>query len=743
MASETATSRNSRATEELAVNLQIVSPSAGVNRPLLFPDLPAATTIKQLKEKIRHALPLRPADENQRLIHLGRALLRESDNLLTIFGADALQTLERQTIHLVIRDPNDSHSSSPAPTSASGPSLVPGSNNSVPTAQHATPIQPPPPNSFNGRTHSVPAAAGGSHGRMPSPSPPYVPHPTEPATVFYNNQQPGVTNWVSQIQREAMSRAIVHQNQRGRAHMGMRGIGDSTGVHNHTGGNNTNNNSGRASPAASSQFVYRETFSPDGQSYHVETVVRSSAPSQQQNGLSAIDVQNILRGADANQATAARASAMHGSAPSPSILTRPLNQPGVTTPIFNPSGQLAGSGRATPDPSSANSVRSSTDVYILSSPEGPRGLLVNHATSETYYTPRLRPRGSMPYLRPATSFSNLSNVAMPPPPMQNTHHQNTYQQSTYQQQQLQQQQLQQQQLQQQQLQQQQQFYLQPYPSQHQPQQPAQQLQGEQNAEPADNVPPAPAAGQQPGLHPVNPPAAGIPPLLLQAWPHIWLILRLAVFVWLFTSPNSSWSRWFTVICLAILVYLLSTGILNGVAENAWRPIGRHLQNLLPTPEQHVRREQRAAGSSARGPEEQEPLIQARDLDPAQLAARLVAERERQSWVGLQLRRLERAGLLFLASIAPGVAERHIANLEAETQAEETRRRDAEAAAAAAAAASATSVGTDGIESVESQNTNETGVGNQAQDERSQVDQLQGEPQGNVGGDGIRDQLVDL
>ena len=29
--------------------------------------------------------------------------------------------------------------------------------------------------------------------------------------------------------------------------------------------------------------------------------------------------------------------------------------------------------------------------------------------------------------------------------------------------------------------------------------------------------------------------------------------------------------------IAILVFLLSTGILNGVAENAWRPIG--LANL--------------------------------------------------------------------------------------------------------------------------------------------------------------------
>jgi hypothetical protein len=77
--------------EQLTVNLQVISPSVGVNRPLLFPDLAADTTIKQLKEKIRQALPLRPADENQRLIHRGRALTLGTDTLLDILGLDAVR----------------------------------------------------------------------------------------------------------------------------------------------------------------------------------------------------------------------------------------------------------------------------------------------------------------------------------------------------------------------------------------------------------------------------------------------------------------------------------------------------------------------------------------------------------------------------------------------------------------------------------------------------------------------------
>lgn len=76
--------------DQLTVNLQVVSPSVGVSRPLLFPDLDASATIKQLKEKIRQMLPLRPADDHQRLIHRGRALVRETDTLLDVFGEDAV-----------------------------------------------------------------------------------------------------------------------------------------------------------------------------------------------------------------------------------------------------------------------------------------------------------------------------------------------------------------------------------------------------------------------------------------------------------------------------------------------------------------------------------------------------------------------------------------------------------------------------------------------------------------------------
>jgi hypothetical protein len=86
------------AVDEQTVNVQVLSPSVGVTRPLLFPSLAASTTVKQLKHKIRQTLPLRPADENQRLIHRGRAIVRESDTLLDIFGADAVCFSQLHTV---------------------------------------------------------------------------------------------------------------------------------------------------------------------------------------------------------------------------------------------------------------------------------------------------------------------------------------------------------------------------------------------------------------------------------------------------------------------------------------------------------------------------------------------------------------------------------------------------------------------------------------------------------------------
>lgn len=70
--------------------LQVVSPSPGVAGPMSFPQLSSGITVKQLKEKIREFLPMRPANDQQRLIHRGRLLARDDETMLEIFGQETV-----------------------------------------------------------------------------------------------------------------------------------------------------------------------------------------------------------------------------------------------------------------------------------------------------------------------------------------------------------------------------------------------------------------------------------------------------------------------------------------------------------------------------------------------------------------------------------------------------------------------------------------------------------------------------
>lgn len=73
----------------LTINLQILSPTVGVGT-LNFPGIPASTTVRQLKDKIRETVPSRPADDHQRLIHRGKLLSRDTETLQNVFGEEAV-----------------------------------------------------------------------------------------------------------------------------------------------------------------------------------------------------------------------------------------------------------------------------------------------------------------------------------------------------------------------------------------------------------------------------------------------------------------------------------------------------------------------------------------------------------------------------------------------------------------------------------------------------------------------------
>ena len=67
--------------------LHIISPSLGSHGPFSFPNLPTATTVQQLKAKIRERVQTKPHNDHQRLIHRGRQLT-EVETMADVFGKE-------------------------------------------------------------------------------------------------------------------------------------------------------------------------------------------------------------------------------------------------------------------------------------------------------------------------------------------------------------------------------------------------------------------------------------------------------------------------------------------------------------------------------------------------------------------------------------------------------------------------------------------------------------------------------
>lgn len=350
--------------------------------------------------------------------------------------------------------------------------------------------------------------------------------------------------------------------------------------------------------------------------------------------LSDAEVQNILRGADARQAILTMTNAMQRSA-SGTSLGPPSGRVTPNSSFRATSGSGGGAGLTVGQVPSFVPSHPSPDVYILYSPTGPRALLINSHTSETYYTPQTRTASANPHLglpnlptfRPASAQS-APTPDQPTPGTEQSEREFEEQQEEA----------------------------------------AQRLRRRVRVH--INHPAA-----QPGHgRPHHPGAVAV---IARIWPHFWLAVRLGLFVWWFTSPASSWWRWSAVIAIAVTIFVLNTGALDGLAETTWRVICRHMEDLIPVagqdrPGAQADQERNRDQAGPQAPREEHP-------QPGTLATRLVRNRRRgnATWLLDRVRRMERASLLFLASIAPGVAERHIANLEAEV---ERQRRETEAAA---------------------------------------------------------------
>ena len=146
--------------------------------------------------------------------------------------------------------------------------------------------------------------------------------------------------------------------------------------------------------------------------------------------------------------------------------------------------------------------------------------------------------------------------------------------------------------------------------------------------------------------------------------HAWLFVRLFGFVWFFTH-GASWTRTILLCLIATLVFIGQSGFFRPVIQEFWEPIRQHAENLFPLAGNErpgVAEQLNVNATGAQGP--------SRGPNPADTAQRLLDERQRQdtNLVRAAFRRCERAAALFLASLAPGVAERYVRARTAEADA---------------------------------------------------------------------------
>ncbi|KFY42590.1 hypothetical protein V494_02339 [Pseudogymnoascus sp. VKM F-4513 (FW-928)] len=277
-----------------------------------------------------------------------------------------------------------------------------------------------------------------------------------------------------------------------------------------------------------------------------------------------------------------------------------------------------------------SAATSSPMVYILSTPSGPQALLLSNASS--YYTSLPTATAGLPHIHPAHT------PHQPGQPIYQPQH------------------------------------FQPQPQPHPQARRQAQLQAQQHgAQHHAGRPDGPVLMGHQG----NPAAAGA--LAAQLAPHIWLVIRLIGFVWFFTSGNTSWWRFCMITGLSVIFFIINTGVVN------WAPIRRHLENLIPLAMPVANPDGAAAGQPAEAGAGAGTGARAGELDPQRVAQRLVQQRQRQNagWFMSQVRRVEHATLLFLASLWPGVGERHVAAREEEDQAQRRREEAAEAERVAA------------------------------------------------------------
>ncbi|KAI9701064.1 MAG: hypothetical protein M1836_001733 [Candelina mexicana] len=628
-------------TDTRMISVNILSPSSEINSPLSFPSLPITTTVAELKHRIQDAVATRPTLERQRLIYRGKMLGSGSATMKDVFGPEALDDSAAKSLHLVLMpappQPTPKDGSIQSPQSENSLRHSPGEHASLRTAASSHP-------EFRHVVDQNPTRHQPNHRAYNNlPIPPGAFPPEVQAHLAIHNAaiaqalgQPAAPGSAPPLSFEQ----LIAQQQQQRASAGLPGLTGSTPV----GGNSTNGNSDNTSasnqgtnlgsiptnPAANTSVessVTREMQGPNGEVVRITTVQGNinglpfnGLPFPQINNGNSVFVQNPVTG--------------HG----------PATVPTPNVPHQLPLGPGQGSTTSQQPPSTNAQQPSSTTIHqpspiawLLSDANGPHAIL--QAPSGLYTSPSAERHFHHFFhsvgVAPAQAFVPFPPgppVSAPEPQPRNRNRANR----TQNQQQQQQQQIQGMEARLAQFQQQH--------AHHQP--PAQGPQVENNNN-----------NQQRQVQ-ANNPNNDLGRQLVPLAGHLWLLVRLIGFVWFFAA-GASWRRIFILGTLALLVFLKQTGLLEGLQHAIWDPIRHHLEGLVPLDNRQQANNAHAPAEPARDGEGPAP-------DPRQTAERLIREREEinRGWVRRRLRAVERAVAIFVASLIPGVGERHIAAREA-------------------------------------------------------------------------------
>ncbi|KAK2742634.1 hypothetical protein FQN55_007753 [Onygenales sp. PD_40] len=140
---------------------------------------------------------------------------------------------------------------------------------------------------------------------------------------------------------------------------------------------------------------------------------------------------------------------------------------------------------------------------------------------------------------------------------------------------------------------------------------------------------------------------------------LWLFVRLYFFCYLL-SEDGTWFRIFLVTFAFLTAIISETELPQQFQRVVLSPIQRHLENLLPLEGPRPRWTQpvprRGGNTDAQPVHPRQP----NNHDNLQVADGAVEENIHPTGVQYGVRRVERAVALFLASLVPGVGERHIA-----------------------------------------------------------------------------------